>query len=125
MTVRCLIVDDNAAFLRASHALLVCQGISVVGTARTAAEGVSMATELEPDVVLVDIDLGDESGLDLARELNSAAGDNHAKVILISTHPEDDFADLISATPALGFIAKADLSCQAIIDLLGRSENAG
>jgi DNA-binding NarL/FixJ family response regulator len=123
--VRCLIVDDNAAFLRASGALLACQGIVVVGAARTSAEGLSMATELAPDVILVDIDLGEESGLDLARELSSAAGDGHAKVILISTHPEDDFADLISASPALGFIAKADLSCRAILDILERSENAG
>jgi DNA-binding NarL/FixJ family response regulator len=64
-------------------------------------------------VVLVDIDLGEESGLDLARQLQASPhGAPH--VILISTHDEREYADLISASPALGFLAKTDLSAAAI-----------
>src|SRR5919109_5429569 len=103
VALRCLIVDDNASFLKASRALLEAQGVSVVAVATTVAEGLRRAAEVEHDVVLVDIDLGDENGFDLARELAGRAERLSAKVILISTHPEDEFADLIAESPALGF----------------------
>jgi DNA-binding NarL/FixJ family response regulator len=67
MPLRCLIVDDNAQFMEASRILLEGQGVSVVGVAMTAAEGLRGAEELQPDVVLVDINLGADSGFDLAR----------------------------------------------------------
>jgi two-component system, NarL family, nitrate/nitrite response regulator NarL len=116
--LRCLIVDDNACFMEASRTLLEKQGISVVGVAMTAAEGLQGAEELEPDVVLVDIDLGADSGFDLARLLADEGGPVASKVILISTHSEEDFADLVAESPALGFLAKSDLSARAIEDLL-------
>jgi hypothetical protein len=62
--------------------------------------------------VLVDIDLGGESGFELARQLEGA------RVILISTHAERDYADLIEASPAIGFLAKSDLSASAILEIL-------
>jgi len=118
MPLRCLIVDDNACFMEVSRTLLEKQGISVVGLAMTAAEGLQGARELEPDVVLVDIDLGADNGFDLARLLADEAGPVASKVILISTHSEEDFADLVAESPALGFVAKSDLSARAIEDLL-------
>jgi DNA-binding NarL/FixJ family response regulator len=120
VSFRCLIVDDNASFLAASRTVLQGQGVIVVGIARTVAEGLQRADELAPDLILVDIDLGEESGFDLARQL---AGRDHgapANVILISTHPEDDFADLIGESPALGFVPKSDLSRSAIEMVLAR-----
>jgi hypothetical protein len=61
--------------------------------------------------VLVDITLGSESGLELVSRLDHTSG---ATVILVSTHAEGDFADLIADTPAAGFVAKSDLSADAI-----------
>jgi DNA-binding NarL/FixJ family response regulator len=114
--LRCLIVDDSLRFLDAARALLGRQGIEVVGVASTSAEALQKATALRPDVTLVDIDLGGESGFDVARRLRRDV--NPAPVILISTHAEDDYVDLITASPALGFLPKSALSGRAIRDLL-------
>jgi DNA-binding NarL/FixJ family response regulator len=118
MTLRIIIVDDNAAFLRASRALLEGQGASVVGVATSAAEGMRVVGAIEADVVLVDIDLGEDSGFDVARQLAASSNGVAAKVVLISTYPEDDFADLVAASPVAGFIAKSYLSTQSIEALL-------
>jgi DNA-binding NarL/FixJ family response regulator len=118
MTLRIIIVDDNAAFLRASRALLEGQGASVVGVATSAAEGMRVVGAIEADVVLVDIDLGEDSGFDVARQLATSSNGVAAKVVLISTYPEDDFADLVAASPVAGFIAKSYLSTQSIEALL-------
>jgi DNA-binding NarL/FixJ family response regulator len=116
--LRCLIVDDNASFLRAAGTLLERQGLAVVGVASNGGEALRRARELRPDVVLVDIVLGADSGFDVAREL--AAGDaTDPTVILVSTHEEADFADLIQDTPAAGFVPKSELSAEAIRRLLG------
>jgi DNA-binding NarL/FixJ family response regulator len=109
----CLIVDDNATFLEAAVDLLEREGVAVVGVASTADEAVRRAHELQPDVVLVDIALGTESGFDLARRLVEEASSG-AAVILISTHAEADFADLIEQTPVVGFVSKSELSASAI-----------
>jgi two-component system nitrate/nitrite response regulator NarL len=117
MTLRSLIVDDNSQFLGAARDLLERQGVDVVAVASTGAEAVRLAGDLRPDVTLVDIDLGAESGFDVARELVDSVG---ARVILISTYAERDFTDLIAASPALGFVAKSDLSANAIHAALDR-----
>jgi DNA-binding NarL/FixJ family response regulator len=114
--LRCLIVDDNAAFMEAAGALLERQGLTVVGFASTTAAALLRARELRPDVVLVDIFLGRESGFEAAREL-AAAGAGDWTVILISTHAEADFADLIEAAPAAGFMSKCELSAETILRL--------
>jgi DNA-binding NarL/FixJ family response regulator len=110
--LRCLIVDDNPSVLIAARGLLEREGIGVVGVASNTAEAVRSVADLQPDVVLVDIDLGGESGFDLARRLHGS------NVILISTHAERDYADLIEASPALGFLAKSELSANAIRAIL-------
>jgi two-component system nitrate/nitrite response regulator NarL len=117
MGVTCLIVDDSVRFLELASSLLERHGIEVVGTAGSTAEALSRAAELRPDVVLVDIDLGGESGFELTRDLATA---EHSSVILVSSHAEVDFADLIEESPAVGFIPKAELSAQAVYDLVGR-----
>jgi DNA-binding NarL/FixJ family response regulator len=121
MTLRCVIVDDNPSVLRAASDLLRSQGVAVVGLAATSDEAVALMEQHEPEVMLVDIDLGPESGFDLARRLvESRRGGTRSRVILISTHDEADYAHLISASPAIGFLAKSDLSAPAIRRLLGR-----
>jgi DNA-binding NarL/FixJ family response regulator len=112
--VRCIIVDDNGPFLEAAADLLRREGVDIVATAANSADALRLVTELRPDVTLVDVELGDEDGFELAQWLDS-------KVILISTHPEEDLAHLIAASPALGFVSKTRLSAQAIRTLLERA----
>jgi DNA-binding NarL/FixJ family response regulator len=79
------------------------------------AEALRSAEASPPDVILVDISLGEESGLDLARRLAEADGGREGTtVILISTHTQADFADVIAESSAAGFLPKAELSAAAI-----------
>jgi len=91
----------------------------VVAVATNGDDAVRRATELGPDVTLVDIDLGGESGFDVVRRLTGETELAPASVILVSTHAEEDYADLISASPVAGFLSKTRLSAAAIRDLLG------
>jgi DNA-binding NarL/FixJ family response regulator len=121
--LRCLIVDDNRRFLDAARDLLDLQGITVVGMASSGAEALRQVEELRPDVMLVDIDLGEESGFELARRLDRDVGPVPPRMILISTHAEQDYAELIAASPAVGFLPKSALSAAAIRGLLdGRGD---
>jgi DNA-binding NarL/FixJ family response regulator len=123
MTLRCLIVDDNASFREEMRALLEDQGISVVGGAADGTEAHQQIGELKPDVALVDIDLGGESGLELVRKLHKGSSRAAApNLILISTHDAGEYADLIEASPALGFVSKTDLSASAILRMLARAD---
>ena len=120
MALQCLLVDDNAPFLEVARGLLTTQGVDVVATASTGVEALRLAARLRPDLVLVDIDLGGESGFELTRRLAEETSRLPLSVILISTHSEDDFADLIAESPAVGFLSKSALSASAIHELLGR-----
>jgi two-component system nitrate/nitrite response regulator NarL len=122
MALRLLIVDDNERFLEAARSTLERDGIEVVGTATTAAEAERQADELDPDVVLVELNLGADSGFDLTRRLAEPRS-NYSRVLLISTRDEEDFSDLIRESPAIGFLSKSDLSAGAIRELL--SSNGG
>jgi DNA-binding NarL/FixJ family response regulator len=112
--MRSLIVDDNGLFLDAARVLLEREGLTVVGVAATGAEAIRQAEELRPDVILVDISLGEESGFDLAQRLVEDGLGHDAVVILISTRTEEEFGDLIAASPAAGFLPKADLSASEV-----------
>ena len=113
MGLRCLIVDDNRLFLDSARTLLERQGLTIVGDASTRADALRKAQTLRPDVVLVDVSLGEEDGVELAQRL-LADGPHVATVILISTSSESDLADLIVRSPAAGFLAKSELSGDAI-----------
>jgi len=119
MAIRCLIVDDNRRFAQTARELLQEDGIDVLAVAGGGEEAVRLARELRPDLALVDIDLDGESGLDVARRLRAdEPGALADAVILISTHAQEEFAELIAASPAVGFIAKAELGADAIDALL-------
>ena len=118
--LRCVIVDDNLMFIDVAARLLERGGISIIGVASTIAEAVRRVEELRPDLALVDVDLGGESGFDLAEQLHRPNSDAAPKVILTSAHSEQDFADMIAASPAIGFLAKADLSPDAVQALFDR-----
>jgi DNA-binding NarL/FixJ family response regulator len=117
---RCLLVDDSEPFRALARAILERDGLEVVGTATTAAEALEKTRTLRPDVVLVDVALGAESGFDLTCQLV----DRHPAlpVVLISTRSEEDLADLITASPATGFVWKAHLSASAVRDAAAAAE---
>jgi DNA-binding NarL/FixJ family response regulator len=122
LSLRCLIVDDSAAFRDAASSMLERAGISVVGMACNTVEALSCYRDLQPDVTLVDIDLGAESGFDVAEALHRA-GSPAPSVILISTHAEQDLTDMIDTSSALGFLPKFALSPDAIRDLISGSRD--
>jgi DNA-binding NarL/FixJ family response regulator len=119
-----MVVDDNPGFLEIASKVLSRGGLTVVGSAATSADALARVRETQPDVVLVDILLGSESGLDLARQLAAESDPHGTKVILISTHSAEDFADLIAASPASGFLPKSRLSAGAVEELLTESNGS-
>jgi CheY-like chemotaxis protein len=118
VSIRCLVVDDSEAFLKAASVLLQQEGLTVVGVASNSAEALQQARALRPDVILVDIGLGDESGFDLAQLLAQDGQGGSAEVILISARAETDYAEMIAESPAAGFLVKSELSAQAISRIL-------
>ena len=115
MPLQCVIVDDYEPFLKVARAKLERQGMAVVGVATNGTEALSQARELCPDVALVDISLGAESGFDVGRQITAYV----RSVILISSHDDvDDYAELIAGSPAVGFLSKAELSADAIQQLV-------
>jgi two-component system nitrate/nitrite response regulator NarL len=116
VALRCLIVDDNEEFLDSASRLLSAQGLEVVGRASSGAAAVRLAQTLGPDVALVDVQLGDEDGLEVTRRLATDA--RGTRIILISTHSENELAELIVGSPAVGFLAKEGLGANAIAEIL-------
>jgi CheY-like chemotaxis protein len=119
MPLRCLLVDDSDAFLEAASVLLQRQGLTVAGVASNSAEALQQIRALRPDVILVDVGLGDESGFDLARLLARDGDNGTAPVIMISARAETDYTELIAESPAAGFLPKAELSALEIGRILG------
>ena len=114
-----VVVDDNRSFADVARGLLERQGERVLGIASTCAEALELTAALRPDVVLVDIALGEECGLDLAHLLADDDSGKAPVVIMISAaYSPCDAAELIAATPAAGFLPKSDLSADAIQQIL-------
>jgi two-component system, NarL family, nitrate/nitrite response regulator NarL len=109
---RYLIVDDSPEFLASSTRLLESQGVDVVGSATTSEEAERAVEKLLPDVVLVDIELGDEDGIELTRRL--AAQVPSLRMVLISVHDRDELVELLADSAAAGFLPKRDLAAAAI-----------
>src|ERR1700753_1464339 len=101
MAIRCLIVDDRPVFGRLAVDLLEGEEIDVVRLATSSGEAVRLAAELRPDLALVDINLGEESGFELASLLS---GELVRAVILISSRGGEEVAEVIAASPAGGYI---------------------
>jgi CheY-like chemotaxis protein len=119
MCRRVLIVDDNSAFRAAARQLLERSGFDVVAEAASGNRAVAEAKTHRPDVALVDLQLPDFDGFEVAERLcrlNPAP-----QVILTSSLDGSDFGALITGSPALGFIPKGDLSAVGIEALLGSS----
>jgi DNA-binding NarL/FixJ family response regulator len=113
MATTVLIVDDHTAFRSRARRMLEADGFEVVGEAADGASGVDAARRLEPDVVLLDLQLPDTTGFAVAEALG---GD--AAVVITSTRDGDDFDALARRAGALGFLSKAELSGAALEELL-------
>jgi DNA-binding NarL/FixJ family response regulator len=119
-----LIVDDNPGYLSEARDLLQRQGMRVIGVASNGGDALAIAAADRPELALVDVDLGAESGLDVARAL--AMSDEPVPVILISAYAEKDLRELLDDSPAVGFLPKSVVSRAAIDELLGdRDDNRG
>jgi DNA-binding response OmpR family regulator len=121
MPLRCLIVDDNDEFLNAASVLLQREGVIVVGVASCTEQALEQIGALQPDVILVDVGLGDQCGFDLARILARDGQGSRTTVIMMSARTETDYTELIAESPAAGFLAKSELSARAIGRILGHT----
>jgi DNA-binding NarL/FixJ family response regulator len=124
MPLTCLIVDDSVDFFEAARQLLAEDGVTVIGLAATADEAVEETLALRPDVALVDIDLGAESGFDVARRLTGLPGGG-PPVVLISAESGSELAEPVEASRARGFVSKTDLSGDAIRKLVAHADSGG
>ena len=119
MDHRVLIVDDNGAFRAAARQLLERAGFSVVAEAESGAGGVEEAKAHSPDVAIVDVQLPDFDGFEVAARLSELEA--APQVILISSLDGADFGALVAGSSALGFVPKAELSASVINGLLAQA----
>ena len=111
-----LIVDDHADFRAAARALLEGAGLTVIGEAATASDAIAAARRLEPEIVLLDIQLPDQDGFAVAERL---AAESTCAVVLISGREANTFGPQLARAPARGFIPKRALSGEALVSLVG------
>jgi DNA-binding NarL/FixJ family response regulator len=122
--ITCLIVDDSFEFFEAARQLLADDGVMVIGFAATSDDAVEETLALRPDVVLVDIELGIESGVDVARRLVALANGG-PPIVLISAESLSELTELVDVSGASGFVSKTDISGDTIRRFLGRAESGG
>lgn len=111
-----LIVDDHQGFRSRARALLEADGYEVVGEAADGASAISTSGDLRPDVILLDVQLPDIDGFEVARRL--AESGHRSAVVLTSSRDASDYGPRIARSAARGFLSKADLSGPAIQALL-------
>ena len=111
-----LIVDDHEEFRRSARAMLQAEGFDVVGEAGDGASATEGARELRPDVVLLDVQLPDTDGFEVAERM--ATWSNPPVVVLISNRSADVYRARLATTTARGFIAKDRLTGESLARLL-------
>jgi len=111
-----LIVDDHPTFRTFAKALLEGEGFDVVGESEDGASAVEAARSLRPDVVLLDVQLPDFSGFEVAGRLRAAGVSS--SIVLVSSRDASDYGDDIATSGATGFVAKGELSGPALRALL-------
>ena len=117
VTSTIVIVDDHAGFRAFARRLLEAGGLGVVGEAEDGRSALALIERLGPDLVLLDIQLPDIDGFEVARRI--AEDGSPSRVLLTSTREAVDYGGRLGETPSLGFIPKADLSASAILEMAG------
>lgn len=117
MRTRALIVDDHPSFRRTARVLLEAEGFEVVGEAENGAQALRLADDLRPDFLLLDVQLPDFDGFEVAARLAERNGEPPA-VILVSSRDGSEFGSLVAKSGALGFVPKGELSGDALRGLL-------
>jgi DNA-binding NarL/FixJ family response regulator len=112
-----LIVDDHPAFRASARRVLEADGYEVVGEAADGRGAIAATRRLRPDIVLLDVNLPDADGFDLARELADQDG-GAPVIVLTSSHDREDFGDSLSTSSAAGFVPKDQLSGAAVAALV-------
>jgi DNA-binding NarL/FixJ family response regulator len=112
-----LIVDDHPSFRANARALLEAEGFDVIGEAEDGESALSAAARLRPELVLLDVQLPDIDGFEVAARLTN--GNDGPAVVLVSSRDGSDFGPLVERSGARGFIPKAELSGAALTALLG------
>ena len=112
-----LIVDDHPAFRAAARALLEADGFTVVGEAVDGESAIGAVALLDPELVLLDIQLPDTDGFVIAERLMSGPEPRPA-VVLVSTRTASSYRQRLARSPALGFIGKSELSASSLLTLL-------
>ena len=118
MATTVLIVDDHPSFRAGARTLLEAEGYTVVGEAEDGASALAAADELQPDVVLLDVQLPDLDGFEVSRLLLERSNGNAPAVVLTSSRDRADFGGLVAESGARGFVPKAELSGPALAALL-------
>ena len=111
-----LIVDDDAPFRRAARELLALEGYDVVGEAEDGESGVAAAARLEPAIVLLDVQLPDIDGFEVARRLDDAG---HAGITVLVSGRTGNYRRRAAESPVAGFLLKGDLTGGALAGLVG------
>jgi DNA-binding NarL/FixJ family response regulator len=112
-----LIVDDHPGFRSAARALLEADGFEVVGEAADGESGLAAAERLRPGLVLLDIQLPDLDGFEVARRLSQT--EDPPAIVLVSSRDSSAYRRRLADSPARGFIPKSDLSGAAVTALVG------
>jgi DNA-binding NarL/FixJ family response regulator len=117
--VSVLIVDDHAGFRARAREMLGSAGYHVVGEAAGGAGGIGEARRLRPGVVLLDVQLPDTTGFEVARML--LAEPSPLVVVLVSAREAADYRRLIERSGAAGFVTKSDLTARSLSAVTGRA----
>jgi two-component system nitrate/nitrite response regulator NarL len=117
MALKLLIVDDHAGFRDFARTMLGAEGFEVTGVAEDGESALAAVEDLHPDVVLVDVQMPDMDGFEVARRLAAADGD-HPRVVLTSSREAADYGARLEDSPIEGFIAKQELSGAALTELV-------
>jgi len=108
--VTVVLVDDDPGFLHAARELFAARGFSVLGEAKCSAGACSVVRRCAPDLVVVDVRLGEDHGFDLARTLTRAHPG--LAVVLMSANPDFGVPDQVRACGARAFVAKSKLATE-------------